>query len=486
VGAKEICRGNKPVTVHSLSFLVFAGLVWLLARLVRSRAGRQGLLLLASYALYASWTPWFLGCLIVSSVANYGFGAYVRRNPTASRLWAGIGFNLLLLGSFKYLPPMAAAWHSGSAISRLALPVGISFWTFQALSYLLDLYRGGGEELDPSLLEFSLYLAFFPTVLSGPVCRLGDMLPQFRSEARLGRASWGDTAEGVRRIILGLFMKVVVAQILRAGVTAGEGIDGGFDLIARGWSGLDVWLLAVGFGFQVYFDFAGYSNIVIGVSRLLGLRVAENFRDPYLSPNPSVFWTRWHMSLSFWIRDYVFFPLAGLRRQNWWRSFALVASMALFGLWHGASPRFLLWGSYQGLLLAGHRWVQQAQRRLNLAWSNPLLSFCGWALSFALLCLGWIPFRANSLHQAGLMLASAFSFPGFAFRSVPGNCYVVTAMVVVLYFLIAGLRRLAARWSGSAAWRRAAWILSPAVYGAALLLIIIWSRQQSVFLYLRF
>src|SRR6185295_9624236 len=183
----------------------------------------------------------------------------------------------------------------------IVMPVGISFWTFQGLSYLFDVYRE--EEIDPSLLEFCLYMAFWPTVLSGPVCRLPNMLPQFRKEPVF---SWEDISAGTLRIIQGLFMKMVLAQLLASGLTPGQGVAAGFDQVKSGLGGLDVWLLAIGFGFQLFFDFAGYSHIVIGGARLFGIQVPENFHRPFVSTTPSIFWTRWHMSLSFWIRDYVF------------------------------------------------------------------------------------------------------------------------------------------------------------------------------------
>ena len=174
------------------------------------------------------------------------------------------------------------------------------------------------------------------------------------------------------------------------GFNPGEGVAAGFDQIARGWGGIDVWLLAISFGFQLFFDFAGYSHIVIGTARLFGIRLAENFDHPYFSTTPSVFWTRWHMSLSFWIRDYVFLPLATARRDLWWRNFALVSAMTLFGLWHEATLPFVIWGAYQGLLLVAHRQGQQLQRRLGFTWPDGWGSFVSWGITFALISLGWI------------------------------------------------------------------------------------------------
>jgi alginate O-acetyltransferase complex protein AlgI len=198
-------------------------------------------------------------------------------------------------------------------------------------------------------------MAFFPVTIAGPVCRLPEMLPQFRSERTTPSS---EILEGLRRIAVGAFM-MQVAQLLSQGILAGDNIVSGFDRTTR-WSGPDVWCLAFGYGLQLFFDFAGYSHMAIGAARALGIGVPENFERPFASTTPSIFWTRWHMSLSFWIRDYVFLPLATMRRAIWWRHFALIIAMTVFGLWHKASPLFLIWGCYHGILLVLHRQVQQA------------------------------------------------------------------------------------------------------------------------------
>ena len=352
-------------------YFVFVMALWLVALPLRSARVRQVLLLLSSYLFYAVWGLDFLAILIGSSLVNYAYGSFLRRSPTAARLWVGVLINLSILSIFKYLPLLAGIASPTSdfahSLHRIVMPIGVSFWTFQALSYLFDLYRE--EEIKPSLMEFLLYMAFWPTVLSGPVCRLPQMLPQFRQASSV---KWEDVKVGARRILIGLTMKAVLAQLLEAGLQPGEGVAAGFDQVKTGWGGFDVWILAIGFAFQLYFDFGGYSNIVIGTARLFGIRLQENFDRPYLSTSPSVFWTRWHMSLSFWIRDYLFLPLAMLRRQRWWRHLALVISMVLFGIWHKGSVLFVLWGSYHGLLLVVQRQFQELRRRFRFILPGPL------------------------------------------------------------------------------------------------------------------
>src|SRR5271167_4405343 len=281
---------------------------------IRSPRIRQILVLVLSYALYASWGAWFTIVLAASTLMNFLLGQELKQRRSSLILWTSIFLNVALLASFKYLPEIAYNTSIGplQRFSQVVLPLGISFWSFQAMSYLFDLY--GGEELDPSFVEFAVYMAYFPVTISGPICRLPDMLPQLRSKKPVAR---NDIGHGLCRIATGVLM-MQTAQLLGKGILGGEGINGGFDHLTQ-WSGLDVWCLAFGYGLQLFFDFAGYSHIAIGAARGLGFKVPEKFARPFASTTPSMFWTRWHMSLSFWIRDYVFIPLAMSRPEAWWQ-----------------------------------------------------------------------------------------------------------------------------------------------------------------------
>ena len=397
---------------------------------VYSRQIRQGTLLIVSYVLYLSWGPWFAAVLLTSTVVNFATGKRLRQNPSGLTLALGIIFNLLLLGTFKYLPE--ASVHLPSSLQRfahIALPLGISFWTFQAMSYLFDLYQG--EEIDPTFFEFALYMVFFPVTISGPVCRFSEMLPQFRSEDSL---RWANVSRGFQRIATGILM-MQVAKLLGQGILAGDGINSGFDRVAH-WTGADVWCLAFGYGLQLFFDFAGYSHIAIGAAQALGFTLLENFARPFASTSASVFWTRWHMSLSFWIRDYIFFPLVQLRRDLWWRNLCFLISMTLFGLWHKASVLFLIWGCYHGVLLVLHRQIEALQRKYD--WTPPQLpwTIASWIGTMALVNLGWIFFRANSLHQARKMLSAAFSPATYGGHILTGNLYLLVLAVVLGYAVV--------------------------------------------------
>jgi alginate O-acetyltransferase complex protein AlgI len=414
-------------TLYSLTFLLC---IAVFAK-VRSRALRQAVLLIACYAFYLTWGAWFALVLLASTVMNFLLGKWLQRKSSGLVLWIGILLNLALLAGFKYLPEFAANLPLSSlqGFSHLALPLGISFWTFQAMSYLFDLYRG--EELDPSFFEFALYMAFFPVVISGPICRMPDMLPQFRSEQTTSSL---DIGRGLRRIATGVLM-MQLAQLLGQGILAGDGINSGFDHVTH-WSGTDVWCLALGYGLQLFLDFAGYSHIAIGAARALGFTLPENFDRPFESTSPSIFWTRWHMSLSFWIRDYIFLPLAVVRRELWWRNLALVISMVLFGLWHKASLFFVLWGCYHGVLLVLHRQVQRVQGKFGWTPAATLWTPVSWVATTGLINLGWIFFRANSLDEARQMLSAVLSPASYSAHFVSGSLYVLVMALAAGYALV--------------------------------------------------
>ena len=468
--------------LYSLVFLLCVAVL----TTVRSRRVRLSVLLIGSCVLYLTWGVWFAGVLLASTVMNFLLGEWLRRKPGRLALASGILLNLVLLGCFKYLPEMTVSLPlvSLQRFAHLALPLGISFWTFQAMSYLFDLYRG--EELDPSFFEFALYMAFFPVAISGPICRMPDMLPQFRSE---NVTPWNEIGRGFARIATGVLM-MEVARLLGQGILSGDGIDLGFDHASR-WSGADVWCLAFGYGLQLFFDFAGYSHIAIGAAKALGFTLPENFARPFQSTTPSIFWTRWHMSLSFWIRDYVFLPLAMVRREMWWRNLTLVLSMVLFGLWHKASVLFLLWGCYQGVLLVLHRQFQQLWRKLD--WDPPTVRLIplSWLATISLVSLGWIFFRANSLPQAVQMLTAVLSPASYPSRFLSGSLYLLVFALAASYVTVLLLNERLDRYiaepgtapmnSGSgvvAAIVRYRWYWVPPLYGLALLLVLMVTHSE--------
>lgn len=407
----------------SLVYVFAVLVVWAAARIVPGPRARIGIYLAASWLFYFRLDSRFLPLLALSSLINYQLGRVIRANPRVAWLWAGAFANILLLGVFKYLPalqpvfPESRLWQH---VGEIALPLGVSFWTFQALSYLFDQYRG--DETSPSPGEFCLYMSFAPTVMSGPICRVGDLVPQFRGPFA---GSWDTVREGAQSAWVGIGM-IVLARMLAAG-HGGVGVDGAFAF--RGaLSTADAWIMLLGYGFQIFFDFAGYSRLVIGVARMFGFQLPENFDRPYLSTNVSSFWQRWHMSLSFWIRDYVFLPLAMSRREAWWRHASLVISMAVFGLWHKGSWLFLLWGVYQGLLLVTHRLWQQVRRGARPAGPAWLRGSASWLLTFLAITLSWVLFRAESASRAVTILSAALT-PTAGLHLPPGFVLLVLVLV---------------------------------------------------------
>jgi alginate O-acetyltransferase complex protein AlgI len=358
-----------------------------------------------SISLPLSGEGWLLlgGTVAVVSGVNYCYPKLAALPVPQRRqlfLWASIGINLGILGVFKYfnffVDSAEAVLQSVGANASLwnldvVLPVGISFYTFLTLSYTLDVYRG---QLEPEerFFDFALFVSFFPHLVAGPIVRAADLLPQLTRPRTL---SLENSVRGVYLILLGLFKKVAIADGLAGSVNAVYNSTG-----TVSW--LDVVAATLLFTFQIYCDFAGYSDIARGVAKLFGIELMTNFKLPYFSKTPSEFWQRWHISLSTWLRDYLYIPLGGNRvRQS--RVYGnLMLTMVLGGLWHGAAWNYVLWGFYQGSLLCLYRWIgidsSKAQASQNSTF-KVLSAILATVIFFGFTCYGWLLFRANSLDQ---------------------------------------------------------------------------------------
>jgi len=281
---------------------------------------------------------------------------------------------------------------------------------------------------------------------------------------------------------MGLTM-TALGQVLARGIHLGQGLDDAFDKIPGGWGGSDVWCMTIGYGFELFFNFAGYSHIVIGASRLFGIRLDENFDRPYISTTPSEFWTRWHMSLSFWIRDYLFLPLALLRREKWWRNVALVMSMVLFGFWHKGTLLFGLWGSYQGVLLALYRLAQRLQRQFD--WESPrgTLQFLNWLVTFGAICLGWVFFRSISVSQAFTLLRAATTPSSYTSHALPSSLYFTVFACFIGYFATISAVELRRRFVGMFTTPME---LRVAIYAVAVYIGVLHTWQSQPFVYFQF
>lgn len=404
---------------NSLHFVGFFLVVYGLYRILPHRA-QNWLLLAASYYFYAAWDWRFLGLLIASTVVDFCCGRYIASRESQHQrkiaLFVSIGFNLSMLGFFKYFNFFAdnlqalfglVGWRLDFFTLRVLLPIGISFYTFITMSYVIDVYR---RHIEPTgnLLEFAVFVAYFPHLVAGPILRASVLLPQIARPRRITREQ---LVEGAWLTGWGLFKKMFVADNL-ARVVGAVFAPGGHP------SGLEVLLGVYAFAFQIYGDFSGYSDVARGISKLMGIELNLNFRFPYFVRTPQQFWQHWHISLSTWLRDYLFLPLSysfsrvldgvrwlGLHDDFWIYAAATMITMLLGGLWHGAAWNFVLWGAYQGLLLVVFRVPGRRRRKRRAAGASPLVRALGVAGMFHLTCFGWLIFRAKSLAQIGALAA---------------------------------------------------------------------------------
>lgn len=396
---------------NSFVFVGFFIGIYSLYLALRSRHRAQNwLLLVASYGFYGYWDVRFLLLLMISTGVDYVAGRNIdrAREERSRRIWLTVSLvtNLSILGFFKYFnffidsfSTLVESFGLNSNITSLSiiLPVGISFYTFQTLSYTLDIYRRQLKSVS-SLLDFALFVSFFPQLVAGPIERASTLLPQVTSPRTL---NFSQINAGIYLILWGYFKKLVIAD------NVANVVDEVFeDYLELG--GLDIWIGALAFAIQIYGDFSGYSDIARGLSKLLGFDLIVNFKLPYFARNPSDFWARWHISLSTWFRDYVYIPLGGSRQGEWNTYRNLMITMTICGLWHGAAWNFVLWGIFHGVLLVahhairlhwGHRW-----KALGLQ-DNGLWGITSIVVMMAFTTVGWIFFRASSISQLAYMVS---------------------------------------------------------------------------------
>ncbi|MCA9726082.1 MAG: MBOAT family protein [Candidatus Eisenbacteria bacterium] len=394
---------------NTWTFLAFAVVVFGLYYVLPFR-WQNRMLLVASYVFYGAWDWRFLSLILFSTLVDFLVGRRLGQEADAGRRrqWLVLSCvtNLGLLGVFKYLGFFAQSfadlahlfgWNVGPVTLHIVLPVGISFYTFQTMSYTIDVYRRKLEPVE-SFQDFALFVAYFPQLVAGPIERASHLLPQLMQPRRIRRDQF---FEGSWLIAWGLFKKAVVADNIA------PRIDEVF-LPGNDWATGGACLVAIyGFAIQIYCDFSGYSDVARGLGKLMGIDIMRNFQIPYIATNPSEFWRRWHISLSTWLRDYLYVPLGGNRGSKLQTYRNLLVTMILGGLWHGAAWTFVLWGVYQGVLLIGHRWFVLDRKWFRRPESRPLSMierFSSWFLMFHLVCLGWLIFRAKSVEQIGNIL----------------------------------------------------------------------------------
>ena len=382
-----------------LFFLVVLLIVW------RLDHPRQNLFLLAaSYFFYGCWDWRFLGLLLFTTTVDYFCALKIEtsKNPRPSKRFLLISLvtNVAVLGFFKYfnffMGSIAQMTGMEYSVWKILLPVGISFYTFQSMSYTMDVFRGHVKPMR-KFSDYALYVSFFPQLVAGPIERSTALLPQILSPRQMTRQGF---QEGLYRVVLGFVKKIFIADNLAPIVNM---------LFAKtdpltGWETL---LAVYAFSFQIYADFSGYTDIARGTARLLGFRLRLNFDLPYFSRSPREFWRRWHISLSTWLRDYLYIPLGGSRQGEFRTSLNLLTTMVLGGLWHGASWTFVVWGGYHGTLLIFQRLWNRCFPTVKRQLGHVDLRMRAWLQMigmFHLAGLGWLFFRAESLHQVGRFL----------------------------------------------------------------------------------
>jgi alginate O-acetyltransferase complex protein AlgI len=430
---------------NSLSFLIFLPVVYALYWLipVKQRRIQNGLLLLASYYFYACWDWRFLFLLLFSTLLDYWSGLKIESssNPRIRQIWfwISVGVNLGFLGVFKYYDFFAASFADmlnsvgiscNPGFLNLVLPVGISFYTFHGLSYVIDVYkRRIDAEHDP--VDYGLFVSFFPLLVAGPIERATHLLPQLKQERPFLRSR---AVSGLRQILWGVFKKVVIAD------NCAELVNLVYDDFGA-YPGWTLALAAVLFSFQIYGDFSGYSDIALGTARLFGVELLRNFSYPYFSRDMAEFWRRWHISLTSWFRDYLYYPLGGNRnglKQTVRNTFIV---FLVSGFWHGANWTFIAWGLLNALfflplLLRGKNKTHQHVVAAGNVWPS-FADFSRMVITFSLVTLAWVFFRAESIGDAFHFVARAFQHPlqGAVFLSISKLIAALTCALLIGFML---------------------------------------------------
>ena len=425
----------------TLTFAVFFVFVYPVYWFLRERGWTWGwklFILGASYVFYGYWDWRFVSLIVMSTLVNQWLAIWIA--PPQFRLRkalmiVAVAFNLGLLGVFKYygffidsLNSMLRTFQLSTRfpLFEIIVPVGVSFFTFQAITYVVDIYKG---KIKPAhILDFSVYLAFFPHLVAGPIVRAAEFIPQLQRSQPIERQQ---VSRAALLIGIGLFKKVVIASYLSTTI-----VDPVFALPGQ-HSSLEILLGIYGYAIQIYADFSGYTDMAIGIALLLGITFPQNFDRPYVSASLQEFWRRWHMTLSRWLRDYLYIALGGNRNGRWNTYRNLFLTMTLGGLWHGASVTFLAWGMYHGIGLGIERWI--GERRAARGEIEPEVMstrrlWLGRILTFHLVCIGWVLFRADSIGTALTVLRRSVTAWGPAPLASIGLASIIAGALAMQYF----------------------------------------------------
>lgn len=482
---------------NSIEFLIFFPTVVVLYFACPYRY-RWALLLAASYYFYAAWKPEYLFLLMASTLISYitalGMGKSENQVQRITLLVISLCSNLGILFAFKYFnfvnDSLRAVFNQFNLfydvpMFQALLPVGISFYTFITLGYVLDVYR---DKLEPErhLGRFALFAAFFPQLLAGPIGRATSLMPQFYEKFDFDEAR---VSSGLRLMLWGMFQKVVIADRL------GLYVNAVYDHPSE-WDGWPVLLATFFFAFQIYCDFAGYSDIAIGAARVLGFNLMENFRRPYFARSPSEFWGRWHISLSTWFRDYLYISLGGNRVSlpRWYLNLMIVFLVS--GLWHGAAWTFVLWGGLHGLYVVGDVASKSLRgklaQRLGLDRQPTIQVMLSGFVTFSLVCLAWVFFRANSVAEAFLLLNNLLPLTHFDNLNAPWAAVVsnptqqMALSLGLILLLVTAHWVQEQRWPTVTLWQRPLWFRWAAYLGLTLAIMNLGITEEVPFIYFQF
>ena len=479
---------------NSFEFLLFLPIVFLLYWFVfRSRRWQNLLVVIASYVFYGWWDWRFLFLIAFTSLCSYGSGLLIERYEGRRRKQqmvsaANIVLNLGILGIFKYynffienLDALCGTLgcHLDWVTMQIILPVGISFYTFQALSYSIDVYQ---RKLPAThdVIEFFAYISFFPQLVAGPIERATNLLPQFQ---RPRQFDYAKAVDGCRQMLWGFLKKLVVADNC---ATVVNDYWGQYNEL----TGVTLFLIGVMFTFQIYCDFSGYSDIAIGCARLFGFNLMRNFNFPYFSRSIPEFWRRWHISLTTWFRDYIYFPLGGSRCDKWKIIRNVYIVWAISGLWHGADWTFVCWGVFHATLLAIYNLLGINTKYNNVVaygkWLPSVKELMQMALTFFLAVIGWIIFRAETMTQAVEYISRMFAtmFSDYHFTISYGRKFLLYGILLLLVEWVQRDKQHALQLPerGVLRYRVVRWV----VYYLVLLIIATYTGEDQTFIYFQF
>ena len=467
----------------SVAFLVFFPIVFALYWLLQRQHNWQNLcLLLASYVFYGWWDWRFLILILITSLSSFLSGLLLERCVHRRLvLAANICLNIGILGAFKYYGffvdnlnalLVQIGFHLDVPTLNIILPVGISFYTFQSLSYSIDVYRGK-LPATRNLIAFFTYIAFFPQLVAGPIERATNLLPQMLQPRCF---CYDETVDGLKRILWGFFKKMVIADNCALAV----------NLIWADYANVSALTLLGGmllFTFQIYGDFSGYSDIAIGTAKLFGIRLSENFRLPYFSRNIAEFWRRWHISLMTWFRDYLYIPLGGSRAGAARTVLNVFIVFLLSGLWHGANWTFVAWGAYNACMLVAYRWVGKKE---NLADTPMLRDLPSIFMTFFMAAVGWVVFRSSCLGEAiGYFSCLAQALVDMDFGTIQhGKVALLYCLLLVIVEWIQRRKTCPLQMEQTALGRFA--VVRWAIYYAVLVLTFFGRGEEQTFIYFQF